>query len=124
MTVGDFCNRQVVFARREESVTEAARRMRDFHVGTLVVVDEHDGRRFPGGLLTDRDLVVRILAQGGRAAGATVVREAMTSNLVTAQETDDLVDALKKMSPAVTGRQRERWPGGRSRIRRSRGFGG
>lgn len=97
MTVGDFCNRQVVFARREESVTEAARRMRDLHVGTLIVVDEHDGRRFPVGLLTDRDLVVRILAQDGRAAGATVVGEAMTSNLVTAQETDDLVDALKKM---------------------------
>jgi len=97
MTVGDFCNRQVVLACREESVTEAARRMRDFHVGTLVVVDEHEGRRFPVGVLTDRDLVVRILAQDRRAADATVVGEAMTSKLVTAQETDDLVDALKKM---------------------------
>lgn len=36
MTVGEFCNRQVVIARRDESVTEAARRIRDFHVGTLI----------------------------------------------------------------------------------------
>jgi predicted transcriptional regulator len=37
--------RQVVFARRQETIAEAARRMRDFHVGTLVVIDGQDGRR-------------------------------------------------------------------------------
>jgi len=97
MTVGEFCNRQVVIARPEEGVTAAARRMRDFHVGTLVVVDEQDGRRRPVGVVTDRDLVMRVLAQEGRAAGATVVGEVMTSRLVTAEEAEDVVDALKKM---------------------------
>jgi CBS domain-containing protein len=97
MTVGEFCNRQVVFARRQESITEAARRMRDLHVGTLVVVDDEDGRRLPVGLLTDRDLIVRVLAQDGAAVGATAISDVMTSKLVTAQEGDDLVDALKKM---------------------------
>jgi CBS domain-containing protein len=97
MTVGEFCNRQVVFARRQESITEAARRMRDLHVGTLVVVDDEDGRRLPVGLLTDRDLIVRVLAQDGAAVGATAISDVMTSKLVTAQEGADLVDALKKM---------------------------
>lgn len=50
MTVGQFCNRQVVIARREEHVCDAAGRMRDLHVGTLVVVDEHAGRRVPVGV--------------------------------------------------------------------------
>ena len=59
MTCGEFCNRQVVIARRDERVAEAARRLRDFHVGTLIVVAEQDGRRIPVGILTDRDLVVR-----------------------------------------------------------------
>jgi len=71
--------------------------MRDLHVGTLIVVDEHDGRRLPVGLVTDRDLVVRVLTEDGRAAGAAAVGEVMTSNLVTAQEDDSLLDALKKM---------------------------
>ncbi len=97
MTVGEFCNRQVVFARRQENIAEAARRMRDFHVGTLVVIDDQDGPRLPVGVLTDRDLVVRVLAQDGPAAGATAIGDVMTSKLVTAQEGDDLVDALKKM---------------------------
>jgi CBS domain-containing protein len=97
MTVGEFCNRQVVFARKEENIAEAARRMRDLHVGTLVIVDEQDGRRLPIGVLTDRDLVVRLLAQDGPIASATVVGDVMTSKLVTAQEDDDLVSALKKM---------------------------
>ncbi len=67
MTVGEFCNRQVVIARRDEYVTVAAQRMRDLHVGTLVVVDAQDGRRIPVGLVTDRDLVVRVLSDGARA---------------------------------------------------------
>ena len=97
MTVGEFCNRQVVFARRQENIAEAARRMRDFHVGTLVVIDDQDGPRLPVGVLTDRDLVVRVLAQDGPAAGAPAIGDVMPSKRVTAQEGDDLVDALKKM---------------------------
>jgi CBS domain-containing protein len=97
MTVGEFCNRQVVFARKEEPVAEAARRMRDLHVGTLVVVDDRNGRRVPIGVVTDRDLVVRVLAHDGAAAGPAVVGDVMSVGLVTAGEGDDLVGALKKM---------------------------
>jgi CBS domain-containing protein len=97
MTVGEFCSRQVVFARRDEHVTEAARRMRDLHVGTLVVVDEHDGRRIPVGVVTDRDLVVRVLSEGVRDADALAVDKVMTTEPVTAREDDNLWDVVKKM---------------------------
>jgi CBS domain-containing protein len=97
MTVGEFCNRHVVIARRDESLAEAARRMRDFHVGALVVADEQDGRRVPVGVLTDRDLVVSVLAGGRGDAEALTVGAVMTTRPVTAREGDDVLDALKKM---------------------------
>jgi hypothetical protein len=44
MTVGEFCNRQVVFARRRKPSRTRPCCMRDLHVGTIAV-DGHDGRR-------------------------------------------------------------------------------
>jgi CBS domain-containing protein len=97
MTAGEFCNRQLVIARPDERVAEAARRIRDFHVGTLIVVDEQDGRRVPVGILTDRDLVVRVLTADGHDIDALVVDSVMTRTLVTVPEHESLFDALKRM---------------------------
>lgn len=97
MTAGEFCNRQVVIVRRDEHVNVAAQRMRDLHVGTLVVVDEQDGQRIPVGVVTDRDLVVRALCDGAQDVGALVVADVMTSEPVTAREQDDLWDVIKRM---------------------------
>jgi CBS domain-containing protein len=66
-------------------------------VGTLVVVDEQDGRRTPVGILTDRDLVVRVLTADGHDIAALVVDNVMTQPLVTVSEHESLFDALKKM---------------------------
>ncbi|WP_235187646.1 CBS domain-containing protein [Methylobacter tundripaludum] len=60
MSIGEFCNREVVFATREMSLPEAAQLMREYHVGDLVVVDEIDGKRMPVGIVTDRDMVSRL----------------------------------------------------------------
>ena len=67
MKVGEVCNRIVVFAQPGESVRVAARRMRNQHVGDLVVVDEGAEGRTPVGIVTDRDLVME--APGPLAAG-------------------------------------------------------
>jgi CBS domain-containing protein len=97
MTVGEVCNRQVVIARRDEHVREAAQRMRDLHVGTLVVVGEQDSRRIPVGLVTDRDLVIRVLSETPPNVDALVLGDVMTTELVTAREEDNLWDVIKKM---------------------------
>lgn len=97
MTVGEICNRQVVIARRDEHVREAAQRMRDLHVGTLVVVDEHDSRRIPVGLVTDRDLVIRALSDPMVNVDALVLGDVMTTEPVAASEHDNLWDVIKKM---------------------------
>src|SRR3990172_12628772 len=65
MNVGEICNRIVMFAYRGTSLTDAARLMREHHVGSLVVVDETAQGRVPVGMLTDRDIVVAAVAGGG-----------------------------------------------------------
>ena len=64
MAIGEICNREVVFARRDSTVREAAQLMRDSHFGDIIIVDERNGRRVPAGILTDRDIAVGIVAKG------------------------------------------------------------
>jgi CBS domain-containing protein len=64
MPISEFCNRNVVIAGRDTTAIEAAALMRQHHVGDVIVVDQVDGRRRPVGLVTDRDLVVEIMASG------------------------------------------------------------
>jgi CBS domain-containing protein len=97
MTVGEFCNRQVVIARRDDRLADAARRVRDLHVGALVVVDEDRGRCTPVGILTDRDMVIRALTDDAADVARLHVGDLMTTKIVTARESEDLTDALKRM---------------------------
>lgn len=73
----------------ETTVSEAAKQMAREDVGPLPVVE--DGRLV--GIVTDRDLVVRVLAEG-RDPKSTTVREAASGGLVTVSADDDLVKTL------------------------------
>lgn len=99
MLVGTACNREVVVVERSASVSQAARLMRDFHVGDLVVVETQDGRRRPVGILTDRDIVVGVLARDVDAA-SVAVRDVMGDELITATEDESLPDVVKRMRAA------------------------
>ena len=94
--VSKHCTREVVFALPGESVVDAARRMRDEHVGSIVVVDKYDTRR-PVGMLTDRDIVVGPVAQSADAVTSLTVGDVMTTPVLSAFETDSLDSALTKM---------------------------
>jgi CBS domain-containing protein len=96
MGVGEICSREVVFARRADSVAQAARLMREHHVGSLVVVDERDGQRFPAGMLTDRDVAVGVVALG-LDPGRTPVETAMPGEVVCVRDTDGLGRAAALM---------------------------
>jgi predicted transcriptional regulator len=62
MSVGLFCNRDTAIAQRGDSILEAARLMRQWHVGCLIVVERDDRGVRPVGIVTDRDLVIEVLA--------------------------------------------------------------
>lgn len=96
MPISDLCTRDVVFATRATAVVAAAQLMRQHHVGDLVVVDERAGARVPVGILTDRDLVVEVLAEGVPVDTVTI-GDIMSADLVTANETDGVYEVIQKM---------------------------
>jgi CBS domain-containing protein len=96
MTVGQICNRVVVFAFRNTPLPDAAKLMRENHIGSLVIVDESDRGRIPVGMLTDRDIAIAVVAQTLDPRTLTA-GEVMSGELVTANEQDDMLDTLQRM---------------------------
>lgn len=96
MSVGQICNRDTVIVRKDESIVDAAKLMREFHVGSVVVVEDVESGTRPVGILTDRDLVVEILAAELDPETVTV-GDIMSYELTTARDDDGLWDTLRRM---------------------------
>lgn len=93
MPVGKICARQVDVAKAEESVQAGAQRMLARKVGTLVVVNK---LYEPIGIVTDRDLTVRVLAEG-RDPSQTALCDVMTREVTTVSSETPVEDALRLM---------------------------
>lgn len=96
MPIGEICNRDVIILRREDTVLDAAKTMRQHHVGDVVVVEERDGVRIPVGIVTDRDLVVEIMATELDQAVITV-GDIMEPELVSVKESVGIFEAVQYM---------------------------
>jgi len=96
MKAGELCNREVVTASRETSIREAARQMRDHHVGSLVIVEKRDGLTIPVGIITDRDLVIEILAESINLETVTV-GDVMSFALLKVSEQESVFDTAQRM---------------------------
>jgi CBS domain-containing protein len=97
MTTGEICRRDVVVAPKTEMIVDAAKRMRTSHVGDLVVIENRNGRHLPVGIVTDRDIVVSVVAGDPDHINYLLVSDVMSNDLVTAREHDSIEAALKKM---------------------------
>ena len=97
MTVGDICTRNVVVAPKTETIVDAAKRMRSSHVGDLVIVENRHGQHVPIGIVTDRDIVISVVAGDPVHINCLLVGDAMSSDLVTARDQDTIESALEKM---------------------------
>lgn len=96
MPIGEICSRNVVHCGRETSVQRVAELMRQHHVGAMVVTDETGGRLLPVGIVTDRDVVVEVVAAGLDPAVPTAA-DLMEAALLTAREDDGLAETLARM---------------------------
>jgi CBS domain-containing protein len=96
MAIGEICSREVVFIARNESVADAARLMRQHHIGSVVVADRTGGRLVPVGMITDRDVTVGVVALG-LDAEKTPVEAAMRAELVSVRETEGVGRAVQLM---------------------------
>jgi CBS domain-containing protein len=96
MQIGTICTREVICAKSATSVSAAAKLMRQYHIGDVVVIKESGGHRVPLGIVTDRDIVLSVVATELDASTITI-GDIMGPALVTATETDDILDAVRQM---------------------------
>jgi CBS domain-containing protein len=99
--VNEYMSSDPVTVHGREGLLDAARRMRALHVGCLVVVEDGPrGKPRPVGMLTDRDIVVGVLAETDQKLHLVRVDDVMTRRLVLARETEDLDEVLRRMRGA------------------------
>jgi CBS domain-containing protein len=95
MKLQELCVLDVACCVKSTSIAAAAKLMRQHHTGDLIVIDSV-GDNSPIGILTDRDIVIEVLAQG-RDPAQTVVGDVMSGNLVIASEAEDITVAIERM---------------------------
>jgi CBS domain-containing protein len=92
-SIKEVMTRDVRACEPNAPVAEAAKMMAQEDVGPVPIIE--DGRLV--GIVTDRDIVVRVVAEG-RDPNATTVNEIASTNLVTVSPDDDLDEALKMLA--------------------------
>lgn len=97
MRIRDIATRSVVQILASASIVEAARLMREQHVGALVVVEDGSGVKVPVGIVTDRDIAVGAVAAGVDPAAASVFA-IMSRDPVTCGEDEELHDLIRTMN--------------------------
>ena len=95
-TCGEVMTREPACCEPGDSVSRVAGIMKREDVGSVPVVESHEDKRLLG-IVTDRDLVVKVLA-GGTDINASTVRDAMTPNPASCHENDPIDKAVKLMS--------------------------
>ena len=96
MFAGEFCNRDVVITGVSDSLRSAIQLMRTHHVGDVLVVEKVTGTNTPVGILTDRDIVIEVLAQDVEIDSVTVA-DVMSDLLITVTEDTGLSETLDVM---------------------------
>ena len=96
MQLREICTTDAVSCGRETTVLEAARLMRTTHAGDLVVVDDPADACVPVGMITDRDIVIKVLGNGVDA-GSVTVGDVMSTPIVIGRESEDQWEAVARM---------------------------
>lgn len=96
MRIADICTRHVIHVGADSSLREVAETMRKHHVGAVVVIEPPNGERIPVGIVTDRDIVLAVIARGV-AVDALRVGDMMTRHVITCRDDQELFDAIQLM---------------------------
>lgn len=97
MYMQDLCSKKVITIGKDATLLDAARSMRENHVGDLVVVEQGGEGDIPVGILTDRDIVVSVIAGDIDHFNSLTVADVMSFDLITAREEETLTDVLERM---------------------------
>ncbi len=103
MNVGVICSRETIIAQPQQTVLEGASLMLRFNVGSLLIVATDQKGNKPVGIVTDRDIVLKIVASE-LYAKEVKLEDIMSSKLLIADESDDVYETLVKMRSKVVRR--------------------
>lgn len=92
----DVMTKDVVTCTPQTTITEVAQMMKNEDIGPVLVVDNHDSRTLVG-IITDRDIVLKVIADG-QDPRTTPVGETMSKKLVTCRPDDDVNVAMQAMA--------------------------
>jgi CBS domain-containing protein len=96
MSIGEFCNREVVITEKGSTIVEVAQLMRKYHVGDVIVVEQRGDQTIPVGIITDRDLVVELIAQEVDLDSVTSA-DVMSYDLISVHEKEGIWETLLQM---------------------------
>lgn len=97
MSISAFCNREVITVKRGATVLHAASLMRQYHVGDVVVIEDRKGKVVPIGIVTDRDIVIELVATELDCKVMTT-GDVMARNLTIIKESCGVFEAIQLMS--------------------------
>ncbi len=97
MPIKDVCKDTVTCANPSTNIADAARLMRDKHVGELVIVKSKDRKAL--GILTDRDIVTKVVA-GNMDPTSIKIEDIMAKNPTVAKEQEGLFEVARKLENA------------------------
>ena len=92
-TISDIMRKKLITVEESASVQEAAKKMLDKNISSLVVVDENSR---PIGLVTERDLVRKVCIQDAYTS-KVITKEIMSSPLITIESRSSLSEAIDTM---------------------------
>ena len=95
-TVSNVMTRNPVSAKPDDTAASVARLMRDNDIGPVPIVEDNASKRLVG-IVTDRDLAIKVVAEG-RDPNTTKVNEVMTRDVVTSRDNDDIRNTMEAMS--------------------------
>lgn len=94
MPISDICSKNLINVERGSSLQYAAHLMKKHHVGAVVIV-ESNGKSKPVGILTDRDIVLGLVAEN--LSLQTKVEEVMSTNVIKVQKNDGIAAVVDRM---------------------------
>jgi len=96
MPIGELCVRDVIVCTRSTTIHEAARLMRQHHVGDLLVVNGSGAKQRPVGIITDRDIVLSVIALQLDPSVFTV-GDLATREIVSVREEQGIFETIQEM---------------------------
>ena len=96
MHIGEICTRDVVCTDAQTPVAAVAKLMRQYHIGDVIVTRTDGAKRVPLGIVTERDIVLSVVA-AEIAPGTLTVGEIMSAQLATAGEEEDVFETIQRM---------------------------